>query len=188
MKNLAKVNINHDLKLVWIAPERTGSRTQANVLAYCGFENNNTPVYFTNYYHYSHFTEESLIPKDYEVICGARNPYDRVQSIYSNFFNLRDKVNFESFLFEWVEKGHCVKMIQNPNLTLFTPKYILRMENLLDDFKSLPFISTYLSEKKLKMLLLHEREREVLPPQSERVKSKIVEFCEPHFKMWGYKK
>lgn len=188
MKNLGNLNINHDLKLVWIAPERTGSRTQATILSYCGFVNNDKPVYFTNNYHYTHNTDESSIPEGYDIICGARNPYDRVQSIYLNLFNQKNTVDFDSFLFDWVDKGNSLQMVQNPKLLSTRPKFILRMENLFEDFSSLPFIFNYLTEKQLKMLLIHERVREILPPITERCKSKIVEFCEPHFEMWGYKK
>ena len=188
MKYLANINVNHDLKLVWIAPERTGSRTQSIIFSYCGFKNNGKPVYFTNNYNYNHNTVESEIPEGYEIICGARNPYERVYSIYSNLFNLTKKVTFESSLFDWVDKGHHLQMVKNPELKLLKPKYLIRLEHFHEDFSSLPFISDYLSERQLKMLLIHGKESEEAQPMSDKEKSKILEFCEPHFDMWGYEK
>ena len=188
MKTLGEINVNHDLKLVWIAPERTGSRTQANILSYCGFINDGNPVCFNNTYRYTHNTNESLIPKGYEIICGARNPYDRIQSIYSNLFGSKQRVDFDGFLFQWVPNGHCLNMVQNPKFLSLKPKYVLRMENLFDDFRSLPFIFDFLTEKQLKMLLIHEREREPSKSLSDKSKLKIQELCGKHFDIWGYKR
>lgn len=186
MKNLGRININHDLKLVWIAPERTGSRTQARILSYCGFFNNGVPVSFGNNFHYTHFTDESLIPEGYEIVCGARNPYHRVWSIYKNLFNSKG-ITFDSFFSDWVSYGQTVKMIQNPSFPK-KPKHILRMEHFFEDFSSLPFIFDFMTEKQLKMLLLHEREREPMEELSEMAKLKIQELCDNHFKVWGYEK
>jgi hypothetical protein len=62
------------------------------------------------------------------------------------------------------------------------------MENLFDDFRSLPFIFDFLTEKQLKMLLIHEREREPSKSLSDKSKLKIQELCGKHFDIWGYER
>jgi hypothetical protein len=169
------MNISHEHKTIWWAPEKTASKVTSHILKNYDF------FYFENYpksailklcepYH-SHaiiFPEEY---SDYEVICNIRNPYDRVLSIFVNFSNIslvytKDNVDYYRKRFEIFIK----EMFLSPNLTQNVPydpsapnlgRYLkkvdffnkvpdvfIKMENLENDLKSLKFIkNTDLWEK-----------------------------------------
>ena len=85
------MNISHEHKIIWWAPERCGTKATAHIFTKLGFE------YFTNtngelkknlnidgINYQSHDIDIPDIYKDYKVICSIRNPYDRMLSIFSN--------------------------------------------------------------------------------------------------------
>jgi hypothetical protein len=88
------MNISHEHKTIWWAPERCGTKATAHIFSKLGFE------YFKNIYE----TEKEItvdginyqshninIPEkynDYKIICSIRNPYDRMLSIFLNFTSL----------------------------------------------------------------------------------------------------
>ena len=89
------MNISHEHKTIWWAPERCGTKATAHIFSKLGFE------YLTNtnggfkkiinidgINYQSHDIDIPEIYKDYKVICSIRNPYDRMLSIFSNFTNV----------------------------------------------------------------------------------------------------
>ena len=124
------MNISHEHKIIWWAPERCGTKATAHIFSKLGFE------YFADetetlhivkrrsaelteeqidnggIYYQSHSLKYPEKYSDYKIICNIRNPYDRMLSIFSNFTNVgsrfvytKDKpqklVNtFESFIRE----------------------------------------------------------------------------------------
>ena len=100
------MNISHEHKIIWWAPERCGTKATAHIFSKLGFE------YFADetetlhivkrrsaelteeqidnggIYYQSHSLKYPEKYSDYKIICNIRNPYDRMLSIFSNFTNL----------------------------------------------------------------------------------------------------
>jgi len=169
------MNISHEHKTIWWAPEKTGSRATSYILKNYDF------LYYERYpnseikglcdpYH----SHDIVFPEkysDYELICNIRNPYDRVLSIFINFSTLcmvytKDKVDDYSKKFEIFIKlmflspnmssdveyeptlTNLGRFLKKVNFSNKVPNVFIRMENLENDLKSLDFIkNTDLWEK-----------------------------------------
>lgn len=165
---LSNMNVSHEHKIIWWAPERTASKITAQILKNFNFEyyeNSNTIKKLCEPYH----THEIDIPKgceDYKVICNMRNPYDRVLSLFLNFTSVgmnsvltKDKrdnfINrFDYFLnelyFMAIKKNKIQNLERNVpikkyisvlNFTGKIPDYFIRTENLIKDLSNLDFIT-----------------------------------------------
>jgi hypothetical protein len=66
------MNISHEHKLIWVSPEMSGTKTVSKLLEDYGFLS------------VIDKTETELMGEypDYKVICGMRNPYERVFLVY----------------------------------------------------------------------------------------------------------
>lgn len=103
------MNVNRELKIIWWAPERCGTKITAEIFKKLGFEvvnlKNNSTTSLSQTYH----SHEIIYPdgyEDYKVICNVRNPYDRVLSFYLNFTS-----NGRSFVFMKNRKEELKKRI-----------------------------------------------------------------------------
>lgn len=75
--------------------------------------------------------------ENYQFILTCRNPYDRFLSMYGygKLTYERFKSNLESYL---AEKMPHVQLMKN--LTIRKPDFIIRTENMLEDYLKIPFI------------------------------------------------
>ena len=79
------MNVNHEHKVIWWAPERCGTKALAHVFSKLGFE------FYVNGVKSNYQSHEIKIPdelSDYKIIFSVRNPYDRVLSLFTNFTNV----------------------------------------------------------------------------------------------------
>lgn len=164
------MNISHEHKIIWWAPERCGTKATAHIFSKLGFEyftdKTETKKHMTDdgIYYQSHSLKYPEKYSDYKIICSIRNPYDRMLSIFSNFTNIgsnfvytKDKsqnlVNtFESFIREMLlynkvstEEDLEKKPIQKSYLSKYSfesqiPDFFIKMESLEEDLGKLEFV------------------------------------------------
>ena len=90
------MNYSDDLKVVWITPMRTGTRSSNALMQKLNFSGMN---------------HEIKIPKgkeNYFVVINIRNPYSRLVSLYNMFKVSQKKMNYE--FEDWIKKDHFVLM------------------------------------------------------------------------------
>lgn len=184
-------NTSEKYKCDWIAPERTGSRKVSEILSFYGFKHNNRPIYEYGKYNYAHEVMLNSIPKEYKIICSARNPYSKVLSLFKNFYeNSTDKSkdSFKKYVINDLPKGQMIKMVINPVLNK-VPDYILRLENLTEDLLKLPFIHDVLTTKQVELLSSHGKQLESWEEYyDDEMKEIVYLYTKQHFDMFGYKK
>ena len=147
------MNISHEQKLIWMSPKMSGTENVSKILENYGF------LKVTDY------TESELLTKypTYKVICGMRNPYERVFLVYLEV-ELRSilvkKDNFESLKKEF---NDWIRNILIPNKLIVgvndvvsgsniaseylkkwvfddkIPNFFIKTENLKDDLDALGF-------------------------------------------------
>lgn len=158
------MNINHEHKVIWFAPQRCGTKALSHIFTKLGFE-----YYFNLDSYYSGITtdyqsHEVKIPEefsDYSLIISTRNPYDRILSLYTNFTTVgRNSTYTRDTHEEYMKKYELfvkelfylsVKSSEKPILNNYVLRYsyeintdykILRMENLIEDLSKLGFITS----------------------------------------------
>jgi hypothetical protein len=164
------MNISHEHKIIWWAPERCGTKATAHIFGKLGFEyftdETETEKHMTDdgIYYQSHSLKYPEKYSDYKIICSIRNPYDRMLSIFANFSNVgttfvytKDKsqklVNtFETFIREMLlynevtsEEDLGKKPIQKSYLSKYNfesrvPDFFIKMESLEEDLGKLDFV------------------------------------------------
>lgn len=88
------MNISHEHKIIWWAPERCGTKATANIFRKLGFEFFQDETETSKFKmddgtdYQSHNIKYPEKYGDYKIICSIRNPYDRMSSIFSNFTNV----------------------------------------------------------------------------------------------------
>ena len=133
------MNYNDDLKVVWLTPQKTGTRSCGPIMFKIGFESNtlrDVP---------SHDLEIPVGKENYYLVMNVRNPYDRVLSLYSlyclhagnNPIEFEKWINDKYVFFKYKYSICLYDMIQRlPKL----PDYYVKMENFGNDIKSLWFV------------------------------------------------
>lgn len=185
-------NISERFKCQWIAPERTGSRKVAEVLCFFGFTNGEKSVFSDNKYVFTHMAAFNENYKDYKLICNARNPYSKTVAIFRNLSKTEyrggNREQFKKFVFEDLSQGSSLNMIQNP----FIEKkidFIIRLENMTEDIKKIPFILEKFTHKQIEALCHHEKP---LFPWEEfydqETKDAVYQYTSHLFDIWGYEK
>ena len=169
------MNVSHEHKIIWWAPEKTGSKVTSHIFKNYNFFYSD----FTTQFEFKplcdpYHSHDIVFPKeysDYEVICSVRNPYDRVLSIFINFSALglvytKDNLDYYRKRFEIFIKlmflspnmtsdveyeptaSNLGRFLKKVNFQDKVPDVFIRMENLENDLKSLKFIkNTDLWEK-----------------------------------------
>lgn len=158
------MNVNHEYKIIWWAPERCGTKALAHIFDKLGFEFYNGLESYrkklkANYQSHSIEIPEEL--SDYKVMFSSRNPYDRVLSLFNNFTNvgkrnlyLKDEhdkfvTKYQIFLDELFSKTE--DKLNKPVLYNYILKYsfdgrvpdmILRMENMIEDLTKIDFVKS----------------------------------------------
>jgi len=150
------MNVNHEHKVIWWAPERCGTKALAHIFSKLGFE------FYVNGVKSNYQSHEIKIPdelSDYKIIFSVRNPYDRVLSLFTNFTNvgknslyMKGNENvfvqkYEIFLNELfsntnkqVEKPILKNYIQKYSLNGKGPDSIIRLESMVEDLSKIEFV------------------------------------------------
>jgi len=215
------MNVNRNLRVIWWAPERCATKITADILRKFDFEvyDESKDIYVplsTNYH-----SHNITIPKqfeDYKIICNVRNPYDKVLSFYLNFTSVG-----KHFVFMKNKKDELIKKIDLFCLELFEyainqgilknyerkipvrnyvsklsfdnkiPDNFLRMENLVDDFSKLDFISEskFWKSGEIQHLLNENQYKNVRPFRFDELysfeaASRVFDFYKKHFFVCGY--
>jgi len=190
-------NVSEKYKsIVWL-PERTGSGTSAKMLTNYDFKCGGFPLINNRKWEYTHYCGIYETFQDYTLISTARNPYSRVLSIYLSLtgfpsqYKGETKETFKEYL-NWVktqdEYDLTKAYITNPRVRI-KPNYLLRLENLVEDYLKLPFIldvfnATEISEK----LNYNGQISNWEPFYDESMKGIVYDLCAHHFEIWGYEK
>jgi len=192
-----EANVNEKYKLVWIAPERVGSRSTCKIFTYCGFMCRGKQLSFSNSLNYTHNSEIPTKYKDYGIICSARNPYSRTLSLYKNYIRDFDNITFEQYIFgltcgkpeeNLVEGKSKYSTFINPVLEK-QPEYVVKLENIHEDLKKLPFIFNHLTEKQLEEMCEHGKEIEEWESHyDQEMKDLVYNHLKHQFDMWGYER
>lgn len=190
-------NISEKYKSILWLPERTGSGTNAKIMSLYDFRCFGNLLVDGNRYSYTHACKMNHEYQDYFKICTTRNPYSRVLSIYRSLgtyppeFRPRNKDNFKEYL-KWIETRDMTDInysyITNPRITIQFDA-LIRLENIEEDYKKIPFISEVLTDQELKNKLMWikpiDEWEHFYDVDSKGIVSKL---CEKHFEMWGYEK
>jgi hypothetical protein len=136
------MNYNDDLKVVWITPMRTGTRSSGAIMSKLNFksENNNIPQKET-----VHGIGIPEGKEDYNLIVNIRNPYSRMVSLY--YLYLYNSNQFNQSFDRWV-KSNLSFSDYNKNFFILEslkklpklPDLYVRMENFKNDINSLWFV------------------------------------------------
>ena len=190
-----EANVNEKYGLVWIAPERSGTRSLVKIFTFCGFVCQGRPLNLGYGYHYTHNWEIPEKYKDYKIISSARNPYSRTLSLYKNFVYGFEDITFREYILGLT----CGKPEENfkdgnSKYSTFTnplfekqPEYIIKLENFYEDIKKLPFIFNHLTEQQLETMCEHGKEIEEWESHyDQEMKDLVYEHLKHQFDTWGY--
>ena len=190
-----EANVNEKYRLVWIAPERSGTRSLVRIFTFCGFVCQGRPLNLGYGYHYTHNWEIPEKYKDYKIISSARNPYSRTLALYKNFVYGFEDITFREYILGLT----CGKPEENfkdgnSKYSTFTnplfekqPEYIIKLENFYEDIKKLPFIFNHLTEQQLETMCEHGKEIEEWESHyDQEMKDLVYEHLKHQFDTWGY--
>jgi hypothetical protein len=172
------MNISHKHKIIWWAPERTGTKITTEIFLNYDFfvhnSNNDNEVSLKqeNVSHLNKIQDKFL---EYTLISNVRNPYDRVFSIFLATFyenialekNKHDEIKktFNNWILNTFQSEKlCVKLnanntAKNIDINYFLkwtlngkkPDFLIRIENLIEDLEKLDFIKSDTTWDSLKM-------------------------------------
>ena len=192
-----EANVNEKYRLVWIAPERSGTRSLVKIFTFCGFVCQGRPLNLGYGYHYTHNWEIPEKYKDYKIISSARNPYSRTLALYKNFVYGFEDITFREYILGLT----CGKPEENfkdgnSKYSTFTnplfekqPEYIIKLENFYEDIKKLPFIFNHLTEQQLETMCEHGKEIEEWESHyDQEMKDLVYEHLKHQFDTWGYER
>jgi hypothetical protein len=180
-------NVSEKYQAVWIAPERTGSRTVAQILNYCGFRRNQKPISLCEKHDYTHRFNDPELFNDWIHICGARNPYARTYSIFKMISN-NQKDSFKEFILNKNFNYRGKEMFLNPRFYK-KPEYVVRLENMKEDIDKIPFVKNHISETQLDYMLIHGKSLSSWEEHyNDEMKEIVYEVTKHQFEAWGYEK
>ena len=137
------MNYNDDLKVVWITPMRTGTRSSGAIMSKLDFKSENNNIHQKEIVHVIGVPDGK---EDYNLIVNIRNPYSRLVSIF-HLYMYRSK-NYDKKFYDWITKKHHINEDEFFNIYIASrlkglpkePDFYVRMENFQDDIKSLWFV------------------------------------------------
>ena len=157
------MNISLEKKIVWFCPERNGGKLLREVLIRnsfynCSKKNDYNLVSIID----SGVSHDNRIPEPYEdftLISNVRNPYDRVWSLYLNFytknFQPKDLELTKTKFNDYVQKSFIVttqgivldnfygknNYFDKWTFTIKKPDEIIKLENIKEDISKLDFLN-----------------------------------------------
>lgn len=135
---------------------------------------------------FTHSFPKDSIDENINILISVRNPYGRLYSMYSNYFEKRDEITFEKFVEDLDEN-----FLNHEAYKIFSVKFnhFVRLENRLEDLMKIPFIKNNTTEKQLRLLTEHGKELYDWSSQySDKMKEKVYYLFENQFKTFGYEK
>lgn len=178
-------NVSERYKMIWYAPERTGTRTIAKILNYYGFTCNGKPLVYNEIMNYSHYVPDVNLYSGYQTICTVRNPYSRTLSIFKNYTH--KSISFKEFIFSELKKRQ--------HNSLFNPivdkpfNYVVKLENMYQDLLNIPFIHDKLTDTQLKYMCEHGKEIDEWESHyDDESKEMVYKLVPSHFEYFGYSK
>ena len=190
-----EANVNEKYGFVWIAPERSGTRSLVKIFTFCGFVCQGRPLNLGYGYHYTHNWEIPEKYKDYKIISSARNPYSRTLALYKNFVYGFEDITFREYILG-LTCGKPEENFKDGNSKYYTftnplfekqPEYIIKLENFYEDIKKLPFIFNHLTEQQLETMCEHGKEIEEWESHyDQEMKDLVYEHLKHQFDTWGY--
>jgi hypothetical protein len=188
MNNFSSNNVSERFHAVWIAPERTGSRTVAQILNYCGFQRNQKPISLCEIFNYTHRFKDPGSFNDWVQVCSARNPYARTYSVYKMLAKQEKTPPFKEFVLNRVFNKMGKEMFLAPYF-LKKPDYIVRLENLKEDLIKIPFVTECLTPNQLDYMTTHGKPLSSWEEDyNDEMKEIIYNTLKNHFVTWGYDK
>ena len=136
------MNYNDNLKVVWITPMRTGTRSSGAIMHKLNFKSEINNIHQKETVHGIDIPEGK---EDYKLIVNIRNPYSRMVSLY--YLHMYNSKQFNQVFDRWV-KSNLSFSDYNKNFFILEslkqlpklPDFYIRMENFEDDIKSLWFV------------------------------------------------
>lgn len=206
------MNVSIENKVIWLAPECTGADILKEIFKNYGFfsceEKNNFELKSLSNSSLSQDCEIPEIYNDFQIIANLRNPYDRVWSYYTTFYekNYRPKEFEETkykfnkfiglFFNNFIDEVKIDSKFEKNNFFYewsfkkITPNQLIRFENINEDVNSLDFV-----KKRPELLNLdfsdsekHKNERVLSFDQMYDLESaqKVFNFYKKHFFSFGY--
>jgi hypothetical protein len=136
------MNYNDDLKVVWITPTRTGTRSSGAIMSKLDFKSENNNIRQKETVHGIGIPEGK---EDYKLIVNVRNPYSRMVSLY--YLEMNNSKQFNQSFDRWVKSN---LYFSDYNINFFIseslkklpklPDLYVRMENFKNDINSLWFV------------------------------------------------
>jgi hypothetical protein len=165
------INISHSLGCFVFTPPKTGSTTAAKIFNNFDFQtfkisDTNNIQLFSNQFTQTHYYHNLPDYENYKLICTVRNPYSKFVSLFKytiapekkviSTYNWREE--FFELLFDNIthhsDQGWAHELYFGSDLSSLGRKidYPLRIENLFEDYSSIPFIkdSDYFKNGSLK--------------------------------------
>ena len=184
--SLNDFNFSKKFNCLWLAPPRTGTRGLTQIFGFMGFEYKNKSVYYNGMPNFTHSFPKDSIDENINILISVRNPYGRLYSMYSNYFEKRDEITFEKFVENLDEN-----FLNHEAYKIFSVRFnhFVRLENRLEDLMKIPFIKNNTTEKQLRLLTEHGKELYDWSSQySDKMKEKVYYLFENQFKTFGYEK
>lgn len=185
-----------------VLPMKTGSVTASWIFTYFDFFTYTRKI-FDNYEYddiltpYLAMVHSYYLPpeeKNPKIIVTSRNPYDRMLSRFLFTWGKNELPSVDDF------EMHIINSIETSNPLYIMPDYIsptytIRLENLLDDYKKIPFIANSklissgiieeMTNKKINENRIKVDREQYL---TRRNKELIYDFMRNQFELFGYKK
>jgi hypothetical protein len=136
------MNYNDELKVVWITPTRTGTRSSGAIMSKLDFKSENNNIRQKETVHGIGIPEGK---EDYKLIVNIRNPYSRMVSLYYLYMN--NSKQFNQSFDRWVKSNLSFSDYNKSFFILDSlkklsklPDLYVRMENFKNDINSLWFV------------------------------------------------
>ena len=205
MNHLLTYTFSDTLKYFVWTPMKTASSHASFVLSHFDFitvtENLNTGVIINHSSDNVNFGHSIDLPPNHtemSLICTIRHPYQRVFSLFSRRFmdpnNKPEIIEFENFFHERIETD--LEFIKTSNMfDKRVPDYILRSENLLEDYQKIPCIfDSKLNQCGILQDICNRKinksfgKLDIENYLTSSVKEKIYKMFQSHFELFGYQR
>jgi hypothetical protein len=153
------INISHSLGYFVFTPPKTGSMTLSHIFKNFNFQtfkldDAGNHTFFSNNFIHTHYYNSLPNYENYKLICTVRNPYSRYVSLFKYLIGPSKEVlstydwrqEFYEFLFDYLnpyteDLGYKQNTFEVNTTSLGREvDYPIRIENLYEDYTSIPFI------------------------------------------------
>jgi hypothetical protein len=192
-------------RLAVFLPPKTGTIHATFVLNHFNFKTNfykkDDEKFFSkdDYLIHHHFKTMPKEYEDYDVIYTTRNPYTRLVSMYYHDIKVMEHQSsysktFKQYFSERVNKGWIHTNVGFDFVK--TPKYLLRMEHLYEDYIKIPFIKdSKLNESGIlydlcnkKIHAKNQETKQLTEYYTQDMADHVYETLKPYFDLTGYDK